>query len=187
MWFNVGLLKVLTAGAASIVVAAHFAWIPAAMWRDREAIIVWCCWAVMEAQVALIAASSSSAFLGSVSHILFYTTSHNALTMTVAASPGQCVWLFRKQGVTVSFSTLFSSHFCSDAGFERQQVLANVLCSEWKNKSQILLCRFSMGFSLLAYIWGDHDPGIVDRSQVLLENEVGVSMKMFSQGKREVL
>lgn len=44
-----------------------------------------------------------------------------------------------------------------------------------------------MGFSLLAYIWGYHGPGIVDRSQVLLESEVGFSIKMFSQGKREVL
>lgn len=42
-------------------------------------------------------------------------------------------------------------------------------------------------WGLLAYIWGYHGPGIVDMSQVLLENEVGVSIKMFSQGKQEVL
>lgn len=47
-----------------------------------------------EARVALIAASSSSAFLGSLSHIFLFTTSHNALNMTGAASPGQtCVLL----------------------------------------------------------------------------------------------
>lgn len=53
--------------------------------------------------------------------------------------------------------------------------------------SQILFSRFSIGFRLLAYVWGYCGPGIVDRSQVLLENEVSVSIKMFSQGKLEVL
>ena len=46
------------------------------MRRGMEAISLWHCWGVMEAQVALIAAFSSSALLGLVSRIFLFTIPH---------------------------------------------------------------------------------------------------------------
>ncbi len=52
---------------------ASFAWITASMRRGMEAISLWHCSGVMEAQVALIAAFRSSALLGLVSLIFLLT------------------------------------------------------------------------------------------------------------------
>ena len=49
------------------LVGAPFAWITASMQGGMEAISLWHCWGVMEAQVVLIVAFSSSALLGLVS------------------------------------------------------------------------------------------------------------------------
>ncbi len=53
-----------------------FAWITASMRRGMEAISMWHCSGVMEAQVALIAAFRSSALLGLVSLIFLLTIPH---------------------------------------------------------------------------------------------------------------
>lgn len=57
--------------------------------------------------------------------------------------------LFRKHDVTVSFSTLFSSHFCSDAGFGQQGNKCWPMFSVLNERIKVIFyCRFSMGFSL---------------------------------------
>ncbi len=53
-----------------------FAWITALMMRGMEAISLWHCSGVIEAQVALIAAFGSSALLGLVSLIFLLTIPH---------------------------------------------------------------------------------------------------------------
>ncbi len=54
----------------------HFAWIAASMRRGMEAISLWHCSGVMEAQVALIAAFRSSALLSLMSLIFLLTILH---------------------------------------------------------------------------------------------------------------
>ncbi len=58
------------------LVGAPFALITASIWRGMEVISLWHCWGGMEAQVALIAAFSSSALLSLVSLIFLLTIPH---------------------------------------------------------------------------------------------------------------
>ncbi len=58
------------------LVGAPFALITASIQRGMEVISLWHCWGGMEAQVALIAAFSSSALLGLVSLIFLLTIPH---------------------------------------------------------------------------------------------------------------
>lgn len=69
--------------------------------------------------------------------------------------------LFRKHDVTVSFSTLFSSHFCSDAGFGQQGNKCWPMFSVLNERIKVIFyCRFFLwGLVCLAYIWGYHGPG----------------------------
>ncbi len=66
---NVRLLKSMFISMHSILVGPPFAWITASIRRGMEPISLWHCSGVMEAQVALIMAFRSSAFLGLVSHL----------------------------------------------------------------------------------------------------------------------
>ncbi len=77
---NVRLLKSMFISMHSIctqyLVGPPFAWITASMRRGMEAISLWHCSGVMEAQVALIAAFRSSALLGLVSLVFLLTIPH---------------------------------------------------------------------------------------------------------------
>ncbi len=67
---------VLTLKVQHSIVGAPFAWITAAMRRGMESISLWHCSGVMRAQVALIAAFSSSALLGLEYRIFLFTIHH---------------------------------------------------------------------------------------------------------------
>ncbi len=71
-----GFWKVCLFLCTQYLVGAPFAWITASMRRGMEVISLWHCWGVMEAQVALIAAFSSSVLLGLVSLIFLLTILH---------------------------------------------------------------------------------------------------------------
>ncbi len=71
-----GFWKVCSFLCTQYLVGPPFAWITASMRRGMETISRWHCSGVMEAQVALMAAFSSSALLGLVSLIFLLTISH---------------------------------------------------------------------------------------------------------------
>jgi len=71
-----GFWKVCSFLCTQYLVGPPFAWITASMRRGMEAISLWHCSGVMEAQVALIAAFRSSALLGLVSLMFLLTIPH---------------------------------------------------------------------------------------------------------------
>ncbi len=72
--------KCQTVLCTQYLVGPPFAWTTASMWRGMEAISLWHCSGVMEAQVALIAAFRSSELLGLVS-LIYLLTIPNRLSM----------------------------------------------------------------------------------------------------------
>ncbi len=104
-----GFWKVCSFLCTQYLVGPPFAWITASMRRGMKAIILWHCSGVMEAQVALIAAFSSSALLGLVSHLSTVTPwSLNQLLVPLAVWAGaKSCWKNeiskRKQGSAIKF------------------------------------------------------------------------------------
>ncbi len=126
-----GFWKVCSFICTQYLVGPLFAWITSSMWRGMEAISLWHCSGVMEAQVALIAAFRSSALLGLVSLIFLLTIPHRLV---------QVWWV----------------------------------CWPIKHsKTMVIEPAFGTFVS-------------VGRYQVLLENEICISIKLLSRRKHEV-
>ncbi len=161
-------MKSMSMYSTQYLVGAPFAWITAAMRRGMESISLWHCSGVMRAQVALIVAFSSSALLGLAYRIFLFTIPHR---FSMGLRSGEFAGQLR---TGIPWSLVSSSSFklyLSHTRLYRDCITSSEM---WIN----------LGLNLKP---GTGSFGTVCRCQVLLENEICISIKLVSSRKHEVL